>query len=219
MALELFGHPFASYVQKTLIALYENATPFSFRMLDGSDAATAAEFKSHWPFGKFPLLVDDGRPIAEATIIIEHLDLAHPGPVRLVPEQREAALQVRFLDRVFDNHVHTPMQLIVADALRPPDDRDRKSVADARSVLETAYGWLEQALARRQWAAGEAFTLADCAAAPALFYADWVHEIGARYPVLRTYRQRLNARPSFARAIDEARPYRQLFPLGAPDRD
>lgn len=215
----LFAHPFSSYSQKVLIALYENATRFTFRMLDKSDPAAFAEFASLWPLKRFPLLLDDVRPIAEATIIIEHLDLHHPGPVRLIPEDPAAALAVRFLDRFFDNYVHTPMQRIVGDAIREVGVRDAVGVAEARAMLDTAYGWLEQHMTDREWAAGARFGLADCAAAPALFYADWVHPIGAGFPTLRAYRSRLNARPSFARAIDEARPYRSFFPLGAPDRD
>jgi glutathione S-transferase len=219
MSLALFAHPFASYCQKSLIALYENATPFSYRMLDKADPSTFAEFESLWPVKRFPLLLDEGRPIAEATIIIEHLDLNHPGPVRLIPEDPAIALNVRFLDRFFDNYVHSPMQAIVADALREAEERDAKTVADARAALDVAYAWLERQMANREWANGEGFTLADCAAAPALFYADWTHPIGESLPNLRAYRARLNARPSFARAIEEARPYRPYFPLGAPDRD
>lgn len=219
MPLLLFAHPFASYCQKALIALYENATPFTFRLLDKSDPGSFAEFAALWPLQRFPLLVDDGKPIAEATIIIEHLALHHPGPVRLMPEDRAAALAVRFLDRFFDNYVHTPMQKIVGDALRPAGERDAKGVAEARAMLDTAYAWLDQRMASREWVADCGFSLADCAAAPALFYADWTHPIAERLAHLRAYRRRLNARPSFARAIAEARPYRSLFPLGAPDRD
>ena len=219
MPPDLFAHPFASYCQKVLIALYENGTPFTFRMLDKSDPATFAEFEALWPLKRFPLLVDGGRPIAEATIIIEHLGLHHPGPVRLIPDDPAAALEVGFLDRFFDNYVHTPMQTIVADALRGAGARDAKGVADARAMLETAYRWLEQRMTNREWAVGDRFSLADCAAAPALFYADWTHPIGAGFPTVRAYRDRLNARPSFARAVNEARPYRAFFPLGAPDRD
>jgi glutathione S-transferase len=219
MSLTLFGHPFSSYCQKALIALYENATPFTFRMLDKSDPASFAEFAAHWPLKRFPLLVDDGRPVAEATIIIEHLGIYHPGPVRLIPDDPAAALETRFLDRFFDNYVQTPMQTIVGDALRQPAERNAKSVGDARALLDTTYSWLEQRMAQREWASGERFSLADCAAAPALFYADWVRPIDARFAQLRAYRRRLNGRPSFARAIEEARPYRAHFPLGAPDRD
>lgn len=216
----LFTHPFASYCQKVLISLYENETPFTPRLLDrSSDTATFAEFEALWPLKKFPLLLDGGCAIAEATIIIEYLGLRYPGPVRMIPADTESALEVRFLDRFFDNYVHTPMQTIVFDALREPADRDSKGVADARTMLDAAYAWLEQWMADREWAAGRSFSLADCAAAPALFYADWAHWIDAGFPNVRAYRNRLNARPSFARTIDEARPYRQYFPLGAPDRD
>jgi glutathione S-transferase len=219
MPPSLFAHPFASYCQKVLIALYENETPFKYRTLDQSDPATFAEFAALWPLKRFPLLLDDGRAIAEATIIIEHLDLNYPGPLQLIPDDQAAALDVRFIDRFFDNYVHTPMQKIVTDSLREPKERDLKGVAEARALLETSYGFLEQRMAGREWAAGEAFSLADCAAAPALFYADWAHPIGAAFPNVRGYRGRLNARKSFARAIDEARPFRAFFPLGAPDRD
>lgn len=215
----LFAHPFSSYCQKVLVALYENATPFTLRLLDHQDAATMAEFAAHWPLRRMPVLVDAGRPVAEATVIIEHLQIHHPGPVRLLPADPAAALEVRFLDRFFDNYIQTPQQKCVFDALRPAAERDARGVADARALLETSYEWLDRHMAGRTWAAGEAFSLADCSAAPALFYADWTHEIPARHANLRAYRARLNARPSFARAIDEARPYRPFFPLGAPDRD
>jgi glutathione S-transferase len=218
MSLALFSHPFASYCQKALIALYENATPFTARLLDQADPATFAEFAALWPLKHFPLLLDEGRPIIEASIIIEHLGLHHPGPVRLIPEDAASALEVRFVDRFFDNYVHTPMQAIVGDALRQPAEHDARGVSNAHATLDNAYAWLEQRMANREWAAGD-FSLADCAAAPALFYADWVHPIAAAFPHVKAYRQRLNARPSFARAVDEARPYRHYFPLGAPDRD
>lgn len=219
MALTLYSHPFSSYCQKALIALYENATPFTYRKLDGSDPTAFPEFAALWPVKKFPLLVDDGRPIPEATIIIEHLAVRHPGPVRLIPEDPAAAVEVRFVDRFFDNYVHAPLQRIVGDTLRQAGERDPKGVAEARAMLDVAYAWLEQRMANREWAVQDRFSLADCAAAPALFYADWTHPIGEAFPKVRAYRTRLNARPSFARAIDEARPYRHLFPLGAPDRD
>jgi glutathione S-transferase len=215
----LFAHPFSSYCQKVLVALYENGTPFTFRLLDRDDPATLAEFEALWPLRRFPLLVEAGRPIAEATIIIEHLALHHPGPVRLIPDEPAAALEARFVDRFFDNYVQTPQQKVVFDAMREAGQRDAEGVADARATLDAAYAWLERRMAGREWAAGDRFGLADCAAAPALFYADWTHPIGAAFPNVRAYRGRLNARPSFARAIDEARPYRPLFPLGAPDRD
>lgn len=219
MSLALYGHPFSSYTQKALIALYENGTPFEFRSLGPDTPEHAAEWLKRWPLAKFPLLVDGDRSLVETSIIIEHLQLAHPGPVRLLPADPAAALEVRFLDRFFDLHVMDAMQVAVDSALgRFPTTRE-EGRALARERLERAYGWLEGALASRTWAAGEDFTLADCAAAPSLFYADWTHEISDAYPTLRAYRTRLLARPSFARAVDEARPFRPLFPLGAPDRD
>jgi glutathione S-transferase len=139
--------------------------------------------------------------------------------VRLVPGDARAALGARMMDRFFDNYVATPMQRIVYDAIRAPGSRDPQGVREARALLDTAYGWLDGEIKGREWAAGEAFSLADCAAAPALFYADWVHPIAAQFPNVRSYRARLLARPSFARAVDEARPYRSMFPPGAPDRD
>lgn len=217
MTVQLFAHPFSSYCQKVLIALYENDIPFAWRLLAG-DERIAAEHARLWPLQRMPLLLDDGRPVMEATIIVEHLGIHHPGPVRLIPADPDAALAVRLMDRFFDNYVMTPMQKIVVDHLRPPEHRDPYGVDEARALLDRAYRWLDGAIAERQWAAGE-FSLADCAAAPSLFYADWAHPIDAALANARAYRQRLLARPSFARAVDEARPYRSLFPLGAPDRD
>jgi glutathione S-transferase len=219
VSLTLFAHPFSSYCQKALIALYENGTAFDYRLLSPDDPRAFAELTALWPLRKFPVLLDDGRTVVEASIIIEHLALHHPGPFRPIPEDSRAALSVRMLDRFFDNYVMTPMQKIVGDFIRRPEARDPQGVAEARATLDAAYRWIEGALAGRQWAAGEVFGLADCAAAPALFYADWVHEIGAELPNLRAYRSRLLARPSFARCVEEARPYRPLFPPGAPDRD
>lgn len=218
MPLTLFGHPFSSYHQKVLIAFYENAIPFTFRMLGPDHPENGAEFARLWPPAKFPLLVDGDRPVMESSTIIEHLQIHHPGPVRLIPENPTAALEVRMLDRIFDNHVMANMQRVVNDALRPPERRDPVEVDQAKAALDNAYAWLDRHLEAREWAAGD-FSLADCAAAPSLFYADWVHPLGDRFPALSAYRQRLLARPSFARAVDEARPYRSFFPLGAPDRD
>jgi glutathione S-transferase len=217
--MKLYAHPFSSYCQKVLIALYENDTPFEFRMLAPGDERAAAEHEALWPLKRMPVLVDEGRTVVEATIIIEHLGLRHPGPVRLIPEDPRAALGVRMMDRFFDNYVMTPMQRIVFDSIREPEHRDRQGVAEARALLDTAYRWLDDTMSGREWAAGDGFSLADCAAAPALFYADWVHPIEEKLSNVRALRRRLLARPSFARAVDEARPYRPLFPLGAPERD
>jgi len=215
MSLELFGHPFSSYTWKALIALYESDTPFTFRNIAGNEfPENEAAFLEHWPVGKFPLLVDDGVPVMESSIIVEHVAPA------LVPDDRDLALEVRMLDRIFDNHVMTPVQAIVAEHLpfitQTPDEA---RIARARASLDKVYPWLDARLAGRRWAAGENFTLADCAGAPSLFYADWVHPIPEGLTSLKGYRARALARPAVARVVDEARPYRHLFPLGAPDRD
>lgn len=219
MSLVLYGHPFSSYTQKVLIALYENAIPFEFRCIGPDTPQHSADWLRLWPLAKFPLLLDGPRSIAESSIIIEYLQLAHGGPVRLLPDEPLAALDVRFLDRFFDLHVMSPVQHAVGGALTGDASKRREALATAVEKLELAYAWLEGHLPGRTWAAGEDFSLADCAAAPSLFYADWTQPISDAYPVLRAYRSRLLARPSFARAVDEARPYRPLFPLGAPDRD
>jgi len=215
--LELFGHPFSSYTWKALIPLYENGTPFTFRSLDPAFPENGAEFARLWPIGKFPLLVDDGRPVMESSVIIEHLQRHHPGPVTFIPEG-DAGLEVRMLDRIFDNHVMAQMQRVVNDALRGSERHDPVEVAQAKATLQRNYAWLDQWLEGREWASGP-FSLADCAAAPALFYADWVDRIPETLANLTAYRARLLARPSVARAVDEARPFRAYFPLGAPDRD
>ena len=219
MTLKLYAHPFSSYCQKVLVALYENHTPFEFRQLSHDKPEVMTELAALWPFRKFPVLVDAGRPVMEASVIIEYLGLYHPGPVSLLPRDPRAALEVRSMDRFFDNYISTPQQKVVADCLRADTERDPRGVADARAMLDTAYAWLDKTMAGREWAAGDSFSLADCAAAPFLFYADWTHRIDASFAHVLAYRQRLLARPSFARAVDEARPYRAFFPLGAPERD
>jgi glutathione S-transferase len=219
MSLALYGHPFSSYTQKVLIALYEHGTPFEFRCLGPDTPQHAAEWQRRWPLLKFPLLVDGERNVAETSIIIEYLQLTHPGPASLLPGDAMATLEVRFLDRYFDLHVMSPVQHAVGGALTGDAVKRQEALAHTAGKLELAYPWLEQYLADRTWATGADFTMADCAAAPALFYADWVHPISGQFPRLRAYRTRLLARPSFARAVDAARPFRHLFPLGAPDRD
>jgi glutathione S-transferase len=195
-----------------LIALYEVGTPFEFRDVEQPDVQ--AELAAHWPIGKFPLLVDDGEPIMESSIIIEHV------APDLVPSDREAAREVRLLDRVFDNAVMTPTQAVVAEHLPfITGTPDANRIARARESLDKIYPWLDARLAGREWAAGGSFSLADCSGAPSLFYADWVQPIPEELGALKSYRARLLARPSVARVVDEARPYRSYFPLGAPDRD
>jgi glutathione S-transferase len=219
MPLIIYGHPFSSYTQKVLIALFENATPFEFRCIWPEHAEHTTEWLRRWPLRKFPLLVDGKRNVVETSIIIEYLQLAHPGALRLLPEDPMAALQVRFLDRFFDLHVMDAAQHAVDGAITGDAVKRQDGLARSIEKLERAYAWLETALGGRTWAAGEDFSMADCAAAPSLFYADWVHRIPDACPVLRAYRARLLARPSIARAVDGGRPFRHLFPLGAPDRD
>ena len=218
--LALYGHPFSSYTQKVLVALYENGTPFELRNLDAADPGQhAAEWLRRWPLAEFPVLVDGEHTVAESSIVIEYLQLAHPGPVRLLPADPMAALEVRFRDRFFDLHVMAPVQHAVNAALTGDATKRAEGVAWAANKLELAYAWMEGKLAGRTAASDGEFTLADCAAAPALFYADWTHPIADAFPLLRAYRARLLARPSFARAVEGGRPYRHYFPLGAPQRD
>ena len=217
--IQLFAHPFSSYCWKVLIALYENGTPFELRMLDPDHPENGAEWERRWPLKKMPVLVDGERTVIETDAIVEYLDRFHPGPVRLFSDDPTEAVEIRMMTRICDNSVMTPMTKPVANALRPTDQRDPAGVADALVQLDTIYAWLDERLTERAWTAGDRFTLADCAAAPALFYADWVRPIPERFATLRAHRARLLARPSVARCVDAARPYRGLFPLGAPDRD
>jgi len=219
MSLELFGHLFSSYTWKALIPLYQNDVPFTFRSIDRDEPGNYAELAHRWALAKFPLLVDGDRQVFEATAIIEYLDAFHPGAVRMIPKDAWEAIRVRQLDRIFDNYVMNVMNIIVADAMRPDADRDSFGVDRARASLDKIYAWLDAELAGRKWAAGDAFTLADCAAAPSLFYADWAHPIADAHATLRAYRARLLAHPSVARCVEDARPFRHYFPLGAPDRD
>jgi glutathione S-transferase len=216
----LYGHPFSSYTWKAAIALDEKGLDYEFRMLGPDTPDHGAELAAAWPPAKFPVLVDDDRPVIESSIIIEHLDLHHPG-ARLIPADPDQALAVRFMDRVFDNHVMANMQAVVNEHipfLTPTPDMSR--VDKARAALDVIYAWLDETLPDADWCCGNAFTLADCGAAPSLFYADWAHPIGPEHERLRAYRMRLLARPSVASAVDGARPYRHFWPLGpAPDRD
>jgi glutathione S-transferase len=219
MNLILYGHPFSSYTWKVLIALYEKDLPFEFRIVGGDQPEHNTEFAALSPLGKFPLLFDDGLVIEESSIIIEHIVLRHANDGDLMPLHDEDALDVRSFDRICDWYVMTPMQRIVGDFLRPSGTRDSFGVAEAKEMLDKAYRWLEDRLEPGKWANGWSFTLADCSAAPALFYADWVHPVPESCPTLKTYRAKLLAHPSVGRVVDEARPYRHYFPLGAPDRD
>jgi glutathione S-transferase len=202
-----------------LIAFYENDTPFTYRKLVPEDPSAMREVEALWPMKKFPVLFDEGHVYSESSVIIEYLTIRHPGPVQLIPADPKDALDVRMMDRFFDNYVMTPMQTIVADFIRAKGDRDPLGVKGAKAMLDSAYGWLNGVMQNRSWASGTYFSLADCAAAPSLFYADWVHEIDGRFANVRAYRKRLLERSSVARAVEEARPYRQFFPPGAPNRD
>lgn len=219
MVVQLFGHPFSSYTWKAEIAFYEKDTPFELRMVDPGHPENGIELSRRSAVGKFPLLVDGDAAVFEATAIIEYLEAAYPGPLELIPVNPEAAVKVRMMDRVFDNYVMNVMTVIVGDAMRPEQHRDPYGVERARADLDKIYAWLEGELGGRDWACGADFTLADCAAAPSLFYADWVHPIADKHATLKDYRARLLARPSVVRCVEGARPYRAYFPLGAPDRD
>ena len=217
MTIELFAHPFSSYCWKAEIALYEKGVAFDLRIIEPGSAGQA-ELKRIWPLERFPVLRDGDRVVPEATAIIEYLEVHHPGATRLIPADADAAIEVRLWDRVFDNYVSNTQASIVFNSIRDAADRDPIGDDRARAMLDTAYAIADDRMRTREWAAGD-FGMADCAAAPALFYADWTHPFGDRFPNLAAYRARLLARPSVARAVDEARPYRHYFPLGAPDRD
>jgi glutathione S-transferase len=214
MSLTLYFHPFASFCQKVLIALYENDTPFAPHLVDLGDEVSRAAFLKVWPVGKFPVLRDEvqGRTIPESSIIIEHLALHYPGPTPLLPADPERALQARLWDRFYDLEVSVPMQKIVTDRLRPPGQRDRFGVEQAKAQLRTACDILEREMATKTWATGDAFTMADCAAAPALFYANEAMRLRPAHTTTAAYLDRLMQRPSFARVLKEAEPYRALFP-------
>jgi len=216
MPLTLFLHPLSSYCHKVLIALYENATPFKPHLVELQKPESRNTFKTIWPVGKFPVLCDEasGHVIPESTTIIEYLQLHHPGPVKLIPDDADAAFPVRALDRFFDLHVHTHMQRIIGERLRPADNKDLFGLEQARGALDVALGIAEKNIAGRTWAAGEHFTMADCAAAPALFYLDMaVAPLSPAYRQLASYLGRLKQRPSYARALAEAEPYLQFVPL------
>ena len=208
MSLTLYFHPFASYCQKALVGLYELEIHFEKRFVDLGKEEDRAALAKVWPLLKFPVLRDESKNVTvpEATLILEYLG------GRLIPVDPAAARECRLRDRFFDNYVQGPMQKIVGDSLRPADKRDLFGVDEAKEQLRSAYGFIEGWMANRTWAAGDTFSMADCAAAPALLYADKVEPFGD-HPSLRAYWKRLEARPSFARVLDEAKPYWELFPV------
>ncbi len=219
VTLELFGHPFSSYCWKAAIALDEVEADWMWRVIEPGSEWTAV-WENLWPIKRFPVLRDGERVVAEASAIIEYLHVHHRGAGDpLIPEDGDAAVQARMLDRFFDHYVSDPQARFVFNAIRPADQRDPLAEQEGGAMLDRAYAWLEGHIAGRKWATGKAFSMADCAAAPALFYADWTYPLGECFPEVTAYRQRLLARPSIARAVDGGRPYRDFFPLGAPDRD
>lgn len=215
MALTFYFHPLASFCHKVLIALYENETPFAGEIVELMDDTSKNRFLELWPVGKIPVLRDDrlDRTLPETTIIIEYLDRHYPGARALLPEDEAERLEARLWDRFFDLYVQIPMQKMVTDRLRPAGEHDPRGVADAAATLATAYDMIDRRMANRTWAVGERFGIADCAAAPALFYAGIVIPFSEARPHLAAYFERLAARPSFKRVIAEARPYFRLFPF------
>jgi glutathione S-transferase len=214
MSLKLYFHPLSSFCQKALVAFYENDTPFEPHIVDLGNEGQSADFKKIWPIGKFPVVRDEERDwtIPESSIIIEYLDQHYPGKTRFLPGNADLARQTRFRDRFYGLHVQVPMQKVVGDRLRPPEKKDPYGVEQAKAQLETALGMVDQEMATKTWAMGDAFTMADCAAAPALYYANLVMPFGGTHKAAAAYLGRLMERPSFARAEREAEPYRKLFP-------
>jgi glutathione S-transferase len=215
MSLTLYFHPLSSFCQKVLIALYENETPFVPRIVNLMDEKERVEFLKLWPIGKFPLLRDESKDLTlpESSIIIEYLGTHYPGRSKLVPGDADGAARTRLHDRFYDLYVHEPMQKIVGDRLRPADSKDPFGVAQAKQRIETSYRMMDQQMAGKTWATGDMFSMADCAAAPALFYANLVVPFDAHKNVA-AYFARLSERPSFARCVTEAKPYFHMFPKG-----
>lgn len=213
--LTLYYHPLASFCHKVLLALYENGTRFEARIVNLGDPSSSAEMLAYWPVGKIPVLRDQLRQqtTPETSIIIEYLDQHYPGPAALLPKDADQVREVRLWDRFFDLYINTPMAKIVTDRLRAVGQNDGVGVQDARQTLERAYELLERQLVGHSWAVGDSFSMADCAAAPALFYADIVAPFSGVYPNTSAYFERLVARPAFVRTLNEARPYFNLFPL------
>jgi glutathione S-transferase len=215
--LALYGHPFSSYTWKALIALYANATPFEFRELGEDQPEHGAVVNAAGPGGQFPVLVDGAATVFEATSIIEHLQLYHPGPATLIPADPAAAIRTRMIDRVFDLHVMAPVQELVGEAIRASGAPDPAARARIEARLDRSYHWIEGWLGN--YPQSKAITLIECAAAPSLFYADWVYQIPADLSRLKAWRAHLLALPQVKRCVDDARRFRHFFPLGAPNRD
>jgi len=214
MSLTLHFHPLSSFCHKALIALYENGTPFTPSIVNLMDEGERAALRKLWPIGKFPVLRDEarGETVPESTVIIEYLDQHYPGETRFIPAGGEQMRETRLRERFFDLYLHLPMQKIVGDRLRPEGKKDPHGVEEARTMADTALGMIEQEMATRRWAMGDAFTIADCAAAPPLFYLDKIKPLAPKHPSAAAYLERLKQRPSYARVLREAEPYMQFFP-------
>jgi glutathione S-transferase len=211
VALTLYYHPLSSYCQKAMIALYENGTPFTPQLIDLRNEDSRAVLTKIWPMSKFPVLTDGDWTVPESSIIIEYLARHHPGPVKLLPDDPDLARRTRMCDRFYDFYVNDQMAKIVQDRWRPEGRNDPYGVEKATGVLKTALGMVEEDMAKKQWAMGEDFGMADCAAAPALFYADMVAPFRDTHPNAARYLGRLKGRPSFARVLKEAEPYLKLM--------
>jgi glutathione S-transferase len=211
--VKIYGHPFASFYWKALIAIYERKVAFEFLMVDPDHPENAAAIVGLSPTGQFPVLVDGDRTVIESAAIIEYLDLHHGEGPPMVPTDPRAAIEARQMDGVFDDYVQSPISRMVFNVLREETRRDPYLADEAQATLDRSYAWLDRWMTGREWAAGAAFGIADCAAASALFYAHWAYPIPAACAALHAYRARLLARPSVARVIDEARPWRENFPL------
>jgi glutathione S-transferase len=215
MALSLYMHPLSSFCHKALIALYENGIAFTPEVVNLGDPLSRENFAKVWPLAKFPVLRDDsrGQTIPESTSIIEYLAQHVPGPVKLLADDdQQRAAQVRATDRFYDLHVHVPMQKIVGDKLRPADGHDPVGVGEAKERLRTALRIAEADMATRRWACGDAFSMADCAAAPPLFFINRMTPLAGEFPHLGAYLERATQRPSYARVLVEAQPYLAMFP-------
>ncbi len=210
--LTLHMHPLASYCWKVLVALHESEIPFCSVRIDGV-AKHNKGYADLWPLAKMPLLQDGEHVVPETSIIIEYLQAHHKGAAILIPADGDAAREVRLWDRVFDLYVHTPLQKFVSDRLRPEGGKDALGVEEARATLDGAYAMLDRRMAGREWVAGDAFSMADCAAMPPLFYVDAVYPYRAAYPALAAYFERLLLRTSVQRVIREAQPWLPYFPF------
>jgi glutathione S-transferase len=215
MSLTLYYHPLASFCWKALIALYENGTAFEPVVVDLADEASRAAFAAVWPLAKFPVLRDQARgcTVAEATVVIEYLDAFYPGRTRFLPADGDGGWQTRMWDRFYDHYIHEPMQKIVTDRIRPAGAGDPHGVAEAEARIREAYEMADREIGSKTWATGDDFSLVDCAAAPALFYADTILPFDGAHSHLPAYLDRLMERPSFARVLREAEPYFPMFPM------